>query len=336
MRVFLETGMPPAIGKEFQELADRHFLREVAFSFHQPYSLDREESFFPVPPFTIQPYHICNTGEDHRMWTRSPRERWFFASMGAFIIVYVTLPLLTMFTGADWKIVLETASDPVVIDALWRSVWTAAAATAVIAFFGTPLAYVLARHSFRWKAIIEAMIDLPIMVPHTVAGIAILMTISPKAPVGAALESLGFSPVNSNLGIVIACIFVSIPFYVDATRDAFAAVSPRLEKVSRNLGASFGYTFFHVTLPLARRGILSGLIMSWARAVSEFGAIVIISYHPMVAPVLIYDRFATFGLKYSSPIAVHLILISLVMFILLRVFAVGESLLRRNGTNDQS
>lgn len=270
------------------------------------------------------------------MWTRSWRERWFFAGMSAFIIIYVILPLFTMFARADWKIVVQTAMDPVVLDALWRSVWTAGASTAVIALFGTPLAYILARRSFKWKATIEAVIDLPIMVPHTVAGIAILMTVSPKAPVGSALVSMGLSPINSNLGIVIACIFVSIPFYVDATRDAFAAVSPRLEKVSRNLGAPFGYTFFHVTLPLARRGILSGLIMSWARAVSEFGAIVIISYHPMVAPVLIYDRFATFGLKYSSPIAVQLILISLVMFILLRVFAVGESRFGRGDSNDQA
>jgi molybdate/tungstate transport system permease protein len=174
------------------------------------------------------------------------------------------------------------------------------------------------------------------MVPHTVAGIAVLMTVSPKAPVGAALVSMGLSPVNSNLGIVVACIFVSIPFYVHAARDAFASVSPRLEKVSRNPGESFPYTFVHVTLPLARKGILSGLIMSRAWAVSEFGAIVIISYHPMVAPVLIYDRFAPFGLKNSSPIAFQLILIPLIMFILLRVFAVGGTRFGRSETNGQA
>ena len=163
------------------------------------------------------------------MWTQSRREKRFLAGIGAFIIVYVLLPLLTMFLGADWNLVVKTAKDPAVLDALWRSLWTAAAATGFIAFFGTPLAYVLARHTFRWKATIEAVIDLPIMVFHTVAGIAVLMTVSPKAPVGAALESVGLSPVNSNLGIVITCIFVSIPFYFDATRDAFASVSPGLK-----------------------------------------------------------------------------------------------------------
>lgn len=252
------------------------------------------------------------------------RDRWFFVLMGSFVVAYVIWPLASMFFRADWGVVGETSRDPVVLQALWRSLWTAAASTGVIALFGTPLAYCLARYDFRGKAVLEAIIDVPIMVPHTVAGIAVLMTFSPKAPLGSLIEHMGFSPINSNLGIILACMFVSIPFYVDAARDAFAGVSPRLERVSRTLGASFPYTFFRVSLPLARRGIFSGLIMSWARAVSEFGAIVIIAYHPMVAPTLIYDRFATFGLKYSTPVAVLLIIVCLGMFVLLRLLAAGR------------
>ena len=144
------------------------------------------------------------------------------------------------------------------------------------------------------------------MIPHTVAGIAVLMAFSPKAPAGALLTKAGLSPVNSHLGIILACMFVSIPFYVDAARDAFYGVSPRIERAARTLGAPFLSVFFRVSLPLARKGLVSGLIMSWARSVSEFGAVVIIAYHPMVAPTLIYDRFATFGLKYSTPVAVQL------------------------------
>ncbi|MCF7935339.1 MAG: ABC transporter permease [Synergistales bacterium] len=246
---------------------------------------------------------------------------WFPVLMGSFLVAYVVWPLLNMFLRADWGIVASSAREPEVLGALWRSIWTAAASTGIIALFGTPLAYLLARREFRGKSVLEAVIDLPIMVPHTVAGIAVLLVISPKAPLGALIKSLGLQPINSATGIVLACIFVSIPFYVDSARDAFAGVSPHLEKVSRTLGGSMPYTFFHITLPLARRGIFSGLIMSWARAVSEFGAIVIIAYHPMVAPVLIYDRFQTFGLKYSSPIAVQLICISLFMFVTLRLLA---------------
>ena len=94
--------------------------------------------------------------------------------------------------------------------------------------------------------------------------------------------------------------------------------------MARTLGASFPHVFFRISLPLARKGLISGLIMSWARGVSEFGAIVIIAYHPMVAPTLIYDRFATFGLKYSTPVAVQLILVCLGMFVVLRILAAGK------------
>lgn len=253
------------------------------------------------------------------------RNRFFLLLMSSFLVFYVAWPLAGLYLRADWAVVVETARDAQVLAAIWRSLWTALAATAVIALFGTPLAYLLARHDFRGRSLLEALIDLPIMVPHTVAGIAVLMTFSPKAPLGSLLVAMGLSPVNSNLAIVLACIFVSVPFYVDAARDAFASVSPRLERVSRTLGASWGYTFFRVTLPLAKRGILSGLIMSWARAISEFGAVVIMAYHPMVAPTLIYDRFATFGLRYSSPVAVQLVSVCLVLFVLLRLVASGRS-----------
>ncbi|HPD97536.1 MAG TPA: ABC transporter permease [Synergistales bacterium] len=255
---------------------------------------------------------------------RSFRERWFMVLMGSFLVIYIIWPLAGMFIRADWRIVASTAKDAQVVGALWRSIWTAAASTAIIALFGTPLAYFLARNNFRGKSVLEAIIDVPIMVPHTVAGIAILMAFSPKAPAGALLVRAGLSPVNSHLGIILACTFVSIPFFVDSARDAFYGVSPRLENVSRTLGATFPHVFFRITLPLAKKGIISGLIMSWARGVSEFGAIVIVAYHPMIAPTLIYDRFATFGLKYSTPIAVQLILVCLAMFVILRLLVAGK------------
>lgn len=115
---------------------------------------------------------------------RKFRERWFMLLMGSFLVVYIIWPLAGMFFRADWSIVASTTRDKVVLGALWRSVWTAAAATGVIALFGTPLAYFLARQEFRGKSVLEAVIDVPIMVPHTVAGIAVLMTFSPRPPSG--------------------------------------------------------------------------------------------------------------------------------------------------------
>jgi len=113
-------------------------------------------------------------------------------------------------------------------------------------------------------------------------------------------------------------LFVSIPFLIDSAKEGFKKVDVRLEKVSRTLGASPWQAFFRISLPLAWRSILAGGIMMWARGISEFGAVVILAYHPMIASTLIFERFETYGLTYSRPIAVLLILICLIIFIGLR------------------
>ena len=116
-------------------------------------------------------------------------------------------------------------------------------------------------------------------------------------------------------------LFVSVPFLVDSAKDGFKGVDPRLEKVARTLGASPGQTFLRVSLPLAWRSILSGSVMMWARGISEFGAVLIIAYHPMIAPILVWERFESYGLDYSRPVAVLLILVCLIVFIILRAVA---------------
>jgi len=116
--------------------------------------------------------------------------------------------------------------------------------------------------------------------------------------------------------------FVSIPFLINAAREGFASVPVRLEKAALNLGASPARVFFTISLPLAWRSIVTGLVMMFARGMSEFGAVVIVAYHPMVAPVLIFDRFNAFGLKYARPVALLFILVSLVVFITIRLLAV--------------
>jgi molybdate/tungstate transport system permease protein len=114
---------------------------------------------------------------------------------------------------------------------------------------------------------------------------------------------------------------VGLPFYVNAAKSGFEAVPVRLENVSRSLGAGMGATFARITLPLAWRSMVLGMIMCTARAISEFGAIVIVAYHPMTAPVLIYERFTAYGLDYALPVAVWLVLVSFCLFVLLRLFS---------------
>jgi molybdate/tungstate transport system permease protein len=115
--------------------------------------------------------------------------------------------------------------------------------------------------------------------------------------------------------------FVSIPFLINAARDGFSGVPIRLEKAAMTLGASPARVFFTISLPLAWRNIVSGLIMMFARGMSEFGAVIVVAYHPMITPILIYERFGSFGLKYARPVSVLFILISLTLFIILRWLA---------------
>ena len=124
---------------------------------------------------------------------------------------------------------------------------------------------------------------------------------------------------GSVTGIVVVLTFVGLPFYVNAVKNGFEGISPRLENVSRSLGASMFSTFFRITFPLAWRSMLIGIIMCSARAISEFGAVVIVAYHPMIAPVMIYERFEAYGLKYSQPVAVWLVTICLSLFLILRI-----------------
>ena len=122
-------------------------------------------------------------------------------------------------------------------------------------------------------------------------------------------------------GIAVAMAFVSLPFLVNAAREGFIAVPVRLEKAARTLGASPARVFFTISLPLAWRGVLAGMILMWARGISEFGAVVIVAYYPMTTPVLIFQRFNDFGLASARSAAVLLILVCVIIFIALRMVA---------------
>lgn len=250
---------------------------------------------------------------------------WLSVSSGIVIMAFIILPLIQMFVSPSAEMLSQSIHDRDVVHSIWLSIYTAGLAALISFFFGTPLAYLLARYDFRGKRIVEGIIDLPIAIPHPVVGIAILGVAGKNHLFGQLLADLGIRIMGSVTGIVTVLTFVALPFYLDAAKAGFEAVSPRLEKVSRSLGASMFSTFFRITFPLAWRSMLVGLIMSSARAIGEFGAVVIVAYHPMIAPVLIYERFEAYGLKYSQPVAVWLVLISLVLFILLRILTLRKA-----------
>ncbi|HNR31371.1 MAG TPA: ABC transporter permease [Candidatus Hydrogenedentes bacterium] len=244
-----------------------------------------------------------------------------FAFCGGLVLLFLIAPLAGMVLGSPFATLAETAADPEVRDSIWLTLWTSMAATLLLSVAAIPFAYLLARRSFPLKGLVSAIIDLPIVVPHSAAGIAILGFVSSKSVVGGAAERIGIHFVGGAPGIMAAMAFVSLPFLINAARDGFAAVPERFEKAALNLGASPARVFATVSVPLAWRSILSGLVLMWARGLSEFGAVAVVAYHPIVTPVLIYERFGAFGLKYARPVAALFLGVCLVFFLVIRLLA---------------
>lgn len=265
---------------------------------------------------------------------RPPRR---LPSAGATIVVAVVASVFLLFmigpvaglvTAGGKRGLAALGSDSELRGSLVLTASTATVATLLGMLGGTPVAYALARQSFRGRAIVAALMDLPLVIPHPVAGIALLLVLGRTSPVGSVLYAAGLRVTGSATGIVCAMLFVSAPLYVSAAREAFARVDARYESVARTLGDDSWTAFRRVTLPLSARGLTAAAVVMWARAVSEFGAIVILTYNPKVVSVLSYDRFTNYGLSETLPVAGVLVLFALIPLAALRALRVGDPLVR--------
>lgn len=248
--------------------------------------------------------------------------------LGSLMLLFVVAPLVRLVLATSSSELSEALGD----EELWTSIVltlrAAGLATIISVLFGVPLAYVLARARFSGRAFVLGIVDLPIMIPHSAAGIALLTVIGRHSLTQKVTEPFGIHFVGEEAGIAVAMAFVSVPFLVNAAREGFAAVPERMEKVARTLGASPSRVFFTISLPLSWRAIMSGMVLMWARGISEFGAVIIIAYHPMTTPVLVFQRFNDYGLSYARVAAVVLIVVCVVGFTVLRFIARPT----RNGT----
>jgi len=244
-----------------------------------------------------------------------------FSFLGGLVLLFIIAPLASMILHTSFAELGSTAMESEVQGSIMLTLWTSMAGTLLLGTAAVPFAYLLARRTFPFKRLVSAIVDIPIVIPHSAAGIAILGIISRNTPLGQAAENMGFHFVGGAAGIMVAMAFVSIPFLINSARDGFAAVPERLEKAALSLGASPTRVFFTVSVPLAWRAILSGFVLMWARGLSEFGAVVIIAYHPIVTPVLIYERFGAFGLQAARPVAVLFIGVCLLFFIVIRLLS---------------
>ncbi len=248
-----------------------------------------------------------------------------FSVLGGLLLLFIVLPLTSILLGTTPQNLWDALIDSEVLRSIGLTFGAAAIATLLAAFTGVPLAFLLARRTFRGKHLVEALVNLPIVIPHTAAGVALLLVFGRRGLLGQWLTPLGIVFTDNFAGIVVGMLFVSLPFLVNLSRESFALVDEELERVALIDGATPWQAFWHVSLPQAWRGVLAGALMMWARGISEFGAVVILAYHPKIMPVLVFERFEGFGLVAAQPVAALLILVALATFIFLRL-----SLLREN------
>jgi molybdate/tungstate transport system permease protein len=249
------------------------------------------------------------------------RRNWFVTILiflGGIMLFFLTYPLFKMFVGNDVNTLLETIGQADVSGAIILTMKVSLWATLFALVTGLPLAYVIARYDFYGKSFVEAFIDIPIMIPHTAAGIALMMAFN-NGSMGEFFNSFGISFIGSEEGIMIAMMFLSATFLINGAKEGFKKVDIKLEKVGRTLGANPLQVFFAISIPNAKKDIINGCLMMWGRGLGEFGAVVILVYHPMTAPVLIYDRFTSFGLSYSAPVAALMIILSIFVFLFVRL-----------------
>jgi len=254
-------------------------------------------------------------------WLVQRRLTLVFLMLGAIIFLFIFVPLAKMIFSNSPSTLWDTFMQKPVRDAIWLSIYTSLITTAFGILLGVPLAYILARHNFPGKKVVESIIDIPIVVPHIAAGIALLFVFGEKFFGGKIFGLIGVDFVYAVPGIVIAMLFVSVPFLINSAKQGFQEVDVRLENVARTLGASPWQTFFRISLPLARRSIFGGSVMMWARGISEFGAVLILTSHPTVSTILVYNWLEMYGLDDAMPVAAVLTLICIIIFVILRTIA---------------
>lgn len=247
-----------------------------------------------------------------------------FLLFSGVVLLFVIAPIVGLLFSSNIPDLFETAKSEEVRNSIFLTLAISACTTIVFALFSLPLAYLLARKDFLGKSLLQGVIDLPIVLPHSAAGIAVLGLISRDSFLGRCADVVGLNLVGTPIAIGLAMAFVSLPFLVNAARDGFEAVPVRLEQAAATLGASPFRVFTTISLPMAKHSVISGLVLMFARGMSEFGAVIIVAYHPMTTPVLIFDRFNSFGLAYARPVAIIFVVICVAVFIGLRLIGRGK------------
>jgi molybdate transport system permease protein len=244
----------------------------------------------------------------------------------AVALAFLTLPVAAIFVDVGPGELLSRLDDPASLDALRLSLETTVIALVVILVVGTPAAYVLATRSFRGRAVVLTLIELPLILPPAAAGVGLLAALGPHGIIGPALDSLGIRLPLSTAGVVVALVFVSSPFYLRAATAAFGALDRTLLEASSTLGAPAPRTFARVAVPLSFPALLTGAALAWGRALGEFGATLMFAGSfrgvTQTAPLAIFELLGT---DFEASLALAAVLVAVSAALLLMLKLVGPS-----------
>jgi molybdate transport system permease protein len=248
------------------------------------------------------------------------RRTWFRVLLGialAVALAFLVLPVVAVFTHTAPARLIARLSDGATTDALRLSLETTLIAVAIIVVVGTPAAYLLATRSFAARNVVTTLVELPLVLPPAVAGIALLASLGPNGILGGVL---GQSLVLNTAAVVVALTFVAAPFYLRQAQASFESVDHRLLDAARTLGSSEAAAFVRVAVPVALPGLAAGLALAWGRALGEFGATLMFAGSfrgvTQTVPLAIYDQFAT---DFPAALALSAILVIVSAALLLTV-----------------
>jgi len=227
-------------------------------------------------------------------------------------VAFLLLPVIAIFAAVSPSQMVDALAEQSTGEALWLSLRTTLIAMVIVVTIGTPAAYLLALRRFRGRALVLTAIELPLVMPPAVAGIALLAAFGPRGILGDAVEKTGLELVFQTAGVVVALVFVSSPFFLRQAIAAFVALDPRLLEAARTLGAGPFRSFATVATPTARPGLAAGLALAWGRALGEFGATLLFAGSlqgvTQTAPLAIFSEFSRAN-GFSSALALSAILI---------------------------
>jgi molybdate transport system permease protein len=265
----------------------------------------------------------------------SQKIRRFITYLGAgFLILsvtlYLALPIAALFFRITPDLFFSTLSNPQVTSALWLSFFTSVISLAIVILVGTPFAYVHTRCTYPGKILVDTLIDLPLVLPPAVAGFALLVLYGRVGLLGRYFNMMGISIAFTTLAVIMAQIFVASPFYLRQAKSLFDQFDKSYEYTARTLGASPARTFLTITLPLTAGGLVSGAVMTFGRALGEFGATIMFAGNmPGVSqtmPLAVYVGMEGNNFYVGLTIAILLVLISFIIMFAVRYLAPREVL----------